>query len=114
MMSQADLGLIGTDIEKVDRFKNISDKFRNRVFTSAEISYCESKAAPAEHYCGKYAAKEAVYKALADKVGEGEMTETEIISEGRPEAKPSVEVSESNLSISHTEDYAVAFYQCLI
>ncbi len=37
---------------------------RERVFTTEEIAYCESKARPAESYAGRFAAREAVIKAL--------------------------------------------------
>ena len=37
---------------------------RARVFTPEEISYCDSKARPAESYAGRFAAREAVIKAL--------------------------------------------------
>jgi holo-[acyl-carrier protein] synthase len=37
---------------------------RERVFTPEEIAYCDSKARPAESYAGRFAAREAVIKAL--------------------------------------------------
>ncbi len=37
---------------------------RGRVFTDEEIAYCDSKARPAESYAGRFAAREAVIKAL--------------------------------------------------
>ena len=37
---------------------------RARVFTPEEIAYCDSKARPAESYAGRFAAREAVIKAL--------------------------------------------------
>ena len=37
---------------------------RQRVFTGEEIAYCDSKARPAESYAGRFAAREAVIKAL--------------------------------------------------
>ena len=59
---------IGTDIVKVSRIKALIDekeeKFLNKIFTKKEISYCNSYSDPEAHFSGKYAAKEAVKKAL--------------------------------------------------
>ena len=59
---------IGTDIVKVSRIKDLlttkKENFLNKVFTAEEISYCNSHSNPEIHFSGKYAAKEAVKKAL--------------------------------------------------
>jgi holo-[acyl-carrier protein] synthase len=59
------LGL-GTDIAEVPRIlksiQNIS--FKERVFSKAEIEYCETKANKEESYTARFAAKEAFFKAL--------------------------------------------------
>ncbi|MES2891111.1 MAG: holo-ACP synthase [Bacteroidota bacterium] len=58
---------LGTDIIEVAR---VADKiakesgFRELVFSSAEIAYCEPKANKYEHYAARFAAKEAFFKAL--------------------------------------------------
>ncbi len=58
----------GTDIVEICRIEALIEKygahFLNRVFTSAEIDYCRHKARPAIHFAGRWAAKEAFYKAL--------------------------------------------------
>ena len=59
---------IGNDIVEVRRITDLMERrgsrFIERCFTSAEIEYCRSKAEPALHFAGRWAAKEAVYKAL--------------------------------------------------
>jgi holo-[acyl-carrier protein] synthase len=58
---------IGTDIMEVARIKQTMENtpsIRERLFSDNEIAYCESKARKYEHYCGRFAAKEAFVKAL--------------------------------------------------
>ena len=58
----------GIDIAEVDRvaasIERFGTRFLERVFTAAEIRYCESKANKAERYAGRFAAKEAAMKAI--------------------------------------------------
>lgn len=62
------LGL-GIDIIEIDRIKDsiedYGDTFLNKIYTPAEILYCQSKFNKYQHYAARFAAKEAVYKALA-------------------------------------------------
>jgi holo-[acyl-carrier protein] synthase len=58
---------IGVDVVDVDRMKfalERTPKIRQRLFTEAEISYCEKFRFAERHYAGRWAAKEAVTKAL--------------------------------------------------
>jgi holo-[acyl-carrier protein] synthase len=59
---------IGIDIILIERIKKLIDTYKNRFleryFTESEIHYCNSKVHKHIHFAGKYAAKEAVYKAL--------------------------------------------------
>ena len=61
---------IGTDICDIRRIEQSIEKFGkrflNKTFTLAEQTYCESKARPAMSYAKRFAAKEAVAKALAE------------------------------------------------
>ena len=60
------LGL-GVDLCEVARMERALDRhptMRARVFTPEEVAYCDSKARPAESYAGRFAAREAVIKAL--------------------------------------------------
>ena len=60
---------VGTDIVKVSRISQIisdhRERFLSRIFTHHEQSICNAKASPHIHYSGRFAAKEAVYKALS-------------------------------------------------
>ena len=64
---------VGTDIIEVKRIQSAIEKnngFRLRVYTPAEIDYCEKKAKNRyPSYAARFAAKEAVAKALAEGVG---------------------------------------------
>ena len=59
---------IGTDIVSISRISRIisykGHRFLNHVFTKTEQTLCEAKISPAIHYGGKFAAKEAVKKAI--------------------------------------------------
>jgi holo-[acyl-carrier protein] synthase len=59
---------LGVDIAEVDRIAAAitrhGSRFLNRVFTSAEIAYCERHRNRFERYAGRFAAKEAAMKAL--------------------------------------------------
>jgi holo-[acyl-carrier protein] synthase len=58
------LGVDICEIERMERALERHGTMRERVFTPEEIAYCESKARPAESYAGRFAAREAVIKAL--------------------------------------------------
>lgn len=59
---------IGTDIIECLRIAQMIERhgeiFIRRVYTDHEIAYCSSKRAATQHYAGRWAAKEAVLKAL--------------------------------------------------
>jgi holo-[acyl-carrier protein] synthase len=58
----------GVDIAEVPRIresiKRFGERFLSRIFTRAEIQYCESRASKFESYAARFAAKEAGMKAL--------------------------------------------------
>ena len=60
---------IGIDIIEIDRIKTSIETYGNRflskIYTPIEIDYCNSKANKFQHYAARFAAKEAIYKALA-------------------------------------------------
>ena len=77
---------IGTDIVQVERIQLLLDKqkdqFINRIFTINESSYCLSKANPAIHFAGRFAAKESIKKAhySANQIQSLEFNKIEILS----------------------------------
>lgn len=112
----------GIDIIEIERVKssieNTNGKFCDRVYTENEIKYCESKKTQKyQHYAARFAAKEAVFKAISSKLNskyEIEWKDIEITNdkEGKPNVKifNSVmdEVEDIEVSISHCKEYAVA------
>lgn len=58
------LGVDICEIERMERALARHPTFRERVFTPEERAYCDGKARPAESYAGRFAAREAVIKAL--------------------------------------------------
>jgi holo-[acyl-carrier protein] synthase len=83
---------VGVDLIEIERVRRAlerhGDGFRERCFTPDERAYCDSKPNPAQHYAGRFAAKEAVGKALGVGV---HFTWREIEVAGRP--KPGVRLS---------------------
>jgi holo-[acyl-carrier protein] synthase len=60
----AGLGVDICEIARMERALARHPTMRERVFTPAEIAYCDAKARPAESYAGRFAAREATIKAL--------------------------------------------------
>jgi holo-[acyl-carrier protein] synthase len=58
------LGVDICEIARMERALARHRSMRGRVFTPEEIAYCDGKARPAESYAGRFAAREAVIKAL--------------------------------------------------
>lgn len=112
----------GTDIIEINRIKenieNLGEKFLNRVFTEKEIKYCESKKAQkAQHYAGRFAAKEATFKAISSMLDDKFSIcwkDIEVVNDKN--GKPTLNIIGINmdgiesidLSISHCREYAVA------
>lgn len=56
---------VGNDLVHIENFKlSLSDLFKNKVYTPAEIAYCESFTDSLQRYASTWAAKEAIYKAI--------------------------------------------------
>ena len=83
---------VGVDLIEIERIRRAlerhGDSFKARRFTDAERAYCDSKPNPPQHYAGRFAAKEAIGKALGSGVY---FTWKEIEVRGRP--KPGVHLS---------------------
>ena len=110
---------IGTDIVQISRIdKLISDKgqrFLSHIFTENEQSYCNAKASPHIHYGGKYAAKEAVKKALLSSNKKKNIPLSSIEIQNKVDGAPKVILNDDiccagnlQVSISHTDEYATA------
>lgn len=112
---------LGTDIIEIERIKANIDRyglrFLDRIFTAKEQWYCLTKKESAVHFAGRFAAKEAVAKALGSGFSGGlSWLDIEIINDEK--GKPVVHLSQkitANLagldviiSISHCRDYATA------
>ena len=79
---------LGLDLVSVPRFaaalERGGDAFRERLFTPAEQAQADSRSRPAQHYAARFAAKEAVMKALGRGFGQGvAFPEIEVVSDGR-------------------------------
>jgi holo-[acyl-carrier protein] synthase len=114
---------IGTDIIEVERIQSsvekFGDKFLNKIFTPAEIEYAMSKKNKFQHLAGRFAAKEAIVKALSECCDKGfEWEDIEVLN--NKNGAPYVNLKgkfldymankkRMKISISHTETYAVAF-----
>lgn len=97
------------------------EAFLRRVFTPAEQAYCGGLAQSAASYAARWAAKEAVAKALGTGIGEAaslveiEVTRDEagqpgILLHGSAAATAAAKgVKEVRVSLTHTEHYAAAF-----
>ncbi len=112
---------IGVDIIEIERIKASMEKdggrFTAKVFTDAEIAYCSSKQNAAQHYAARFAAKEAVSKALSTGwSGAFRWKDVEITNDasGRPKVTLSgalginLKGSAVMVSLSHSETHVVA------
>lgn len=114
---------IGTDLLDVARMaKELAKEggeFRDTVFTPAEIAYCEAKRYPARHFAARFAAKEALFKALAGSASRDFWREVEVTrtGEGPPRlllhgqvkaAADRLGVTAILVSLSHTDSLASA------
>jgi holo-[acyl-carrier protein] synthase len=118
----------GVDLAEVDRIEAALEdprtgrRFRQRVFTEKEIAYCEKKQrGKYESYAGRFAAKEAVMKALGSGWGaKVRWLDIEVVRarSGKPEivlhdrtAQLAAElgIRRWTLSITHTKGHGLAF-----
>ena len=114
---------IGVDIVEIDRMEGILEKtpsFARRMFTDEERAYCEASARPATHFAARFAAREAVLKALGTGFSQGIHFKDVSVSrdaQGRPiavltgralEIAQEQGIEEIALSLTHTAGLAVA------
>ncbi len=116
----------GVDMVEIERIKESIDRYGDgficKVFTPGEISYCEKrKSGKYESYAARFAAKEAVSKALGTGFTRGvSLTGIEMITEegGKPrvvlhgstkERFLSIGGVSMDISLAHSREYATAF-----
>jgi holo-[acyl-carrier protein] synthase len=103
--------------QSLDRF---GDRFLKRVFTKGEIEYSMSMKFPARHLAARFAAKEAVSKAFGTGIGKS-MGWKDIDVQKKPSGQPFLvfsggaeqlamerNVKQALITLSHTDNYAVA------
>ena len=87
---------IGTDIVNIKRMDNSLKKhgknFKNRIFSSSEIKYCENKKNPSSFYAKRFAAKEAFSKALGTGI-KGNIIFKNIEIRNNKNGKPSIKLN---------------------
>ena len=113
---------VGIDLVKIERMKDVverwGEKFLERVFTEAEISYCYEKKNPYLSLAVRFAAKEALIKAMGSEIPVS-LTDIEVINSMK--GKPIIKVNgrlekffrekaimQISLSLSHEKDYGIA------
>lgn len=120
--------LCGTDIIEIERIKKSIERsgenFLNLIYTPMEIEYCESKRnAKYSHYAGRFAAKEAIYKAVSRLLPERfgiTWHNAQVINDEN--GNPKIEflnidfknLKSVDISISHCKQYAIANVTILI
>lgn len=114
----------GIDIVEVPRMATAiarhGERFLRRVFTEAEIAYCEPKVNRAERYAARFAAKEAALKAIGTGWKRG-VSWREVEVQRDPGGRPTISftgiaaqfaarlgVKRASLSLSHTAEHAIA------
>lgn len=111
---------VGLDLVEVARFERPPARVRERLFTDAERRYCDRQAHPATHFAARFAAKEAVLKALGTGWSGGiAWTDVEIVRErhggadvklsGKAAARAKqLKIRRWHLSLTHTSSNAAA------
>jgi len=115
---------LGTDIVEIVRIGEMIERhgelFLQRVYTEQEVAYCQKRSSSYQHFAGRWAAKEAVLKALGTGWAKGiAWRDIEVVSlaSGQPrvnvygavkELSESAGISGFLVSISHCRSHATA------
>ena len=110
---------VGTDIVPISRINKMiqekGDHFLNHVFTNVEQDICNDKSYPSIHYSGKFAAKEAVKKAILSSKILLNISLRTIEIQNDKDGMPLVQIQGNEVdfknvkvSISHAGNYATA------
>ncbi len=116
---------VGVDVAEVERMQRAVDhprwgeRFRQRVFTAAEIEYCTRRKRHAESFAARWAAKEAVMKALGTGFRGVAFREIEVVrGSGAPTVRlharararaEQLGITHWHLSLTHSPAQAIAF-----
>jgi holo-[acyl-carrier protein] synthase len=113
---------IGNDIIEISRIQGVIERqgqrFLDRVFTAKEQHYCLQHKESYRNFAGRFAAKEAIVKALGTGLKEGlTWLDIEILNDekGKPvvllnlKIEDLIQESSILISISHCKEYATAF-----
>ena len=114
------LGIDIVDIERIQLKLENNSALKDHIFSKSEISYCERQSNKMEHYAARFAAKEALLKALGSGLNsEIILNQAEIINElsGKPyfnfidDCKTFIDLNNYTIlvSLSHTKTTACAF-----
>ena len=112
----------GIDIIEVSRVKEAieeqNNKFLSKIYTEKEIEYCSNTGKMEyQHFAARFAAKEAVFKAISEFIKDNEneyWRKIEVLNDnnGRPkinlEIKLSKDIDSIDISISHIKELAIA------
>jgi holo-[acyl-carrier protein] synthase len=107
---------VGIDLLEIDRLERALERrprLAERIFTSAERDYAAARARPGRHLAARFAAKEAVVKALGLSGGFG-LREIEVVAGEPPRVSLSGRAAEAangeriKISLTHSRDFAAA------
>lgn len=108
----------GVDIVEIGRvqksIEHIGEKFLETIYTEREIQYCEGhKGNKFQHYAVRFAAKEALYKALSRFMDKDSLNWKQFEIQNSPDGRPVVNIENEkiisiDLTMSHCKEYAVA------
>jgi len=113
---------IGTDLVELERFRGVLQRtpgIKTRTFTDAEQAYADMRNDPTERYAVRWAAKEAVMKAMGVGLGEVTMSDIEVVraENGAPSIllhdtaaarAEELGITEIKITLTHTESMAQA------
>lgn len=113
---------IGTDLVELERFRTTLERtpgIKTRTFTVGEREYADTKNDPTERYAVRWAAKEAVMKAMGVGLGEVNMADIEVVraDNGAPSIvlhdtaaarAEELGITEWRITLTHTESLAQA------
>lgn len=107
---------VGIDLLEIDRMERALQRYprlAERVFTEAEREYAAARARPGRHLAARFAAKEAVVKALGLSGGFG-LREVEVVAGEPPTVRLSGQAADAasgqsvEISLTHSRDFAAA------